>query len=35
MAEYVLAILASLIIAGIMVTLIDKKWGGHDEGNQG
>jgi hypothetical protein len=35
MAEYVLAIIASLIIAGIMVHLIDKKFGGTDEGNQG
>jgi hypothetical protein len=30
MAEYVLAIIASLIIAGIMVYLVDKKWGGTD-----
>jgi hypothetical protein len=33
MAEYVVAVIASLIIAGIMVYFVDKKWGGTDEGN--
>jgi hypothetical protein len=33
MAEYVLAVIASLVIAGVMVYFVDKKWGGTDEGN--
>jgi hypothetical protein len=34
MAE-ILAVIASFLIAGVMVYFIDKKFGGHDEGNQG
>jgi hypothetical protein len=35
MSEEVLAIIASLVIAYVMVYFVDKKWGGHDEGNEG
>jgi hypothetical protein len=28
-----LAVITSLVIAGIMVYFVDKKWGGTDEGN--
>jgi hypothetical protein len=33
MKEYTLAVVASLIIAAIMVYFVDKKFGGEDEGN--
>lgn len=33
MKEYTLAVVASLIIAVIMVYFVDKKFGGEDEGN--
>ena len=35
MVENAIAVVASLIIAGIMVYFVDKKWGGSDEGNEG
>ena len=35
MTEQVLAVIASFVIAGIMVYFVDKKWGGNDESNQG
>jgi hypothetical protein len=35
MVENAIAVVASLIIAGIMVYVIDKKFGGSDEGHQG
>jgi hypothetical protein len=34
MVKYVFAVIASLVIAGIMVYFVDKKFGGTDEGNQ-
>jgi hypothetical protein len=33
MVENAIAVVASLIIAAIMVYVVDKKWGGTDEGN--
>jgi hypothetical protein len=30
-----IAVVASLTIAGIMVYIVDKKWGGTDDSNQG
>jgi hypothetical protein len=35
MNEYIFAVIASLMIAGVMVYFIDKKFGGTDESNQG
>jgi hypothetical protein len=35
MIAYVIAILASLIVAGVMVYVIDKKFGGIDDSYQG
>jgi hypothetical protein len=34
MLENVIAVVVSLVIAGIMVYFVDKKWGGTDERNQ-
>jgi hypothetical protein len=33
--ENLIVIAISLIIAGVMVYIIDRKWGGHDDSNQG
>jgi hypothetical protein len=33
--ENLIAIAISLIIAGVMVYIIDRKWGGQDDSNQG
>jgi hypothetical protein len=35
MVENAIAVVVSFIIAGIMVYIVDKKWGGTDESNQG
>jgi hypothetical protein len=35
MVENAIAVVASLIIALVMVYLVDKKWGGTDDSNQG
>jgi len=35
MVENAIAVVVSLIIAAIMVYVVDKKWGGTDEGNEG
>jgi hypothetical protein len=35
MLENAIAVVASLIIGAIMVYVVDKKWGGTDEGNEG
>jgi hypothetical protein len=34
MVENAIAVVISLIIAGLMVYFVDKKWGGSDDGNQ-
>jgi len=34
MLENAIAVVASLIIAAIMVYVVDKKWGGNDECNE-
>jgi hypothetical protein len=35
MVENAIAVVVSFIIAGVMVYIVDKKWGGTDESNQG
>jgi hypothetical protein len=35
MVENAIAVVASLIIAGVMVYVVDKKWGGSDDSNEG
>jgi hypothetical protein len=34
MVENAIAVAVSLIIAGLMVRFVDKKWGDSDDGNQ-
>jgi hypothetical protein len=34
MLEQIIGIIFSLVISVIAVYYIDKKWGGHDEGNE-
>jgi hypothetical protein len=35
MVENAIAVVVSLVVAGVMVYFVDKKWGGSDEGNEG
>jgi hypothetical protein len=35
MLENAIAVVVSLVIASIAVYLVDKKWGGSDDSNQG
>jgi hypothetical protein len=35
MLENAIAVAVSFIIAGVMVYIVDKKWGGYDDSNEG
>jgi len=34
MLENAIAVVVSLIVAGVMVYVVDKKWGGSDDSNE-